>query len=223
MDADNHIKIAPSILSADFSQLGEQVAEAAEGGADAIHVDVMDGQFVPIITLGPAVLKSIRRWTDIPMDVHMMVSEPGRFIPDFVEAGADIISVHAEACTHLHRVVQQIKDAGIKASVAICPATPISAVEELLPDLDQVVIMTVNPGYGGQSFIESMVSKIERMRALLDERGLSADLEVDGGINVNTAGKAAKAGANVLVAGSAVYNDQASVAECIARIRQSVG
>lgn len=223
MHADNRIKIAPSILSADFSQLGEQVAEAAEGGADAIHVDVMDGQFVPVITLGPAVLKSIRRWTDIPMDVHMMVSEPGRFIPDFVEAGADIISVHAEACTHLHRVVQQIKDAGIKASVAICPATPISAVEELLPDLDQVVIMTVNPGYGGQSFIESMVSKIERMRALLDERGLSADLEVDGGINVNTAGKAAKAGANVLVAGSAVYNDQASVAECIARIRQSVG
>ena len=182
MPSDIRIKIAPSILSADFSRLGEQIAEATEGGADYIHVDIMDGQFVPNITIGPTVVQAIRRWTDVPLDIHMMVVEPGRFIEQLADAGADIITVHAEACTHLHRIVQQIKEAGPKAGIALNPGTPISDVEEILPDLDQVLVMTVNPGFGGQAFIESMVDKIKRMRTALDQRGLSADLEVDGGI-----------------------------------------
>jgi ribulose-phosphate 3-epimerase len=217
------IKIAPSILSADFSRLGEQVSEAEKGGADMIHVDIMDGHFVPNITMGPMVVGAIRHWTDLPFDLHLMIANPDRYIPLFVEAGADIISVHAEACTHLHRVVYQIKEAGKKASVAINPGTPISAIEELLADLDQVLVMTVNPGFGGQSFIESMLSKIKRVRSLLDERGLHTDLEVDGGVNIRTVSKAAQAGANVLVAGSAVYNRETTVAEAIARVRESIG
>ncbi len=216
-------KIAASILSADFSRLGEQVAEAAKGGADYIHIDVMDGRFVPNLTMGPAVVRSIRRWTDIPFDVHMMVEAPERFVPDFVEAGGDIITVHAEACAHLHRVVQQIKECGARAGVAINPATPLSAVEAVLPDLDQLLVMTVNPGFGGQAFIATMVDKIERARAMLDKRGLAAELEVDGGINVDTAAAAVKAGATVLVAGSAVYNDKMSVAEAIRALRNSIG
>lgn len=221
MPADARIKIAPSILSADFSRLGEQVAEADRGGADYIHVDVMDGQFVPNITIGPMVVEAIRPWTDIPLDVHLMIVEPSRFISDFAQAGSDIITVHAEACVHLHRTVHQIKETGKRAGVSLSPATPISALEEILPDLDQVLVMTVNPGFGGQSFIESMVDKIRRMRTLLDERGLSADLEVDGGINGTTAARVVEAGARVLVAGSAVYNDRMSVAEAIRHIRDT--
>ncbi len=216
------IKIAPSILSADFGRIGEQVAEAAAGGADAIHVDIMDGQFVPNITIGPLVVEAIRRWTSIPLDIHMMIVKPENFVSDFIKAGGNIISVHAEACAHLHRVIQQIKDAGAKASVAINPATPISAIEEVLPDLDQALVMTVNPGFGGQRFIHSMLDKIRRARAILDERGLSADLEVDGGVNISTARLAAQAGARVLVAGAAVYNKETSVAEAIARLRRSL-
>ena len=222
MAASAGIKIAPSILSADFGQLGQQVAEAADGGADYIHVDIMDGHFVPNLTIGPAVVRAIRPWTKIPLDVHMMVSAPERFIADFAEAGADIITVHAEACTHLHRVVQQIRDAGVKVGVAISPATPVSAVEEVLADLDQVLVMTVNPGFGGQGFIASMVDKIGRMKALLDDRGAMADLEVDGGISAGTAGDVVRAGAGVLVAGSAVYNPELSVSESIARLRDSI-
>ena len=221
MSADVKVKIAPSILSADFSRLGEQVAEAAQGGADYIHVDIMDGQFVPNLTIGPLVVRAIRPWTDLPLDVHMMVSEPERFVAEFADAGADIITVHAEACTHLHRVVQQIRKTGAKAGVALNPATPASAVEEVLPELDQVLVMTVNPGFGGQTFIESTVDKISRVRALLDGRDLSADLEVDGGINADTAKVAVRAGARVLVAGSAVFNEQTSVAAAIAEIRGS--
>lgn len=217
------IKIAPSILSSDFSRLGEQVAEADRGGADMIHIDIMDGHFVPSITMGPMVVEAIRRWTDLPFDLHLMIASPDRYIPYFVEAGADIISVHAEACTHLHRVVYQIKEAGKKASVAINPGTPISAVEEVLADLDQVLVMTVNPGFGGQSFIESMIGKIVRVRALIEESGLHTELEVDGGVNIGTASAAARAGASVLVAGSAVYNKQTSVAEAIASIRERIG
>ena len=216
------VKIAASILSADFSRLGEQVAEAGQGGADYIHVDVMDGQFVPNLTIGAQVVKAIRRWTELPLDVHMMVTAPERFIIDFVEAGADIITVHAEACTHLHRVVHQIKEAGARVGVALNPATPVDAVDMLLPDLDQVLVMTVNPGFGGQSFIDSTVSKIAKMRATLDDMGLSAELEVDGGINTKTASVAVEAGARVLVAGSAVFNPDLAVADAIAGIRSSL-
>ena len=213
------VKIAPSILSADFSRLGEQVAEASEGGADYIHVDVMDGHFVPSLTFGPGVVRAIRRWTGIPLDVHMMVEAPERYVDEIADAGADIITVHAEACTHLHRVVEQIRERGARAGVAVNPATPASAVDEVLPDLDQVLAMTVNPGFGGQPFIETMVGKIGRLRKSLDERGLDAELEVDGGIKAGNARLAAAAGASVLVAGSAVYDAGTPVADAIAAIR----
>ena len=217
--ASSRVKIAPSILSADFSRLGEQVAEASEGGADYIHVDVMDGHFVPSLTFGPGVVRAIRRWTGIPLDVHMMVEAPERYVDEIADAGADIITVHAEACTHLHRVVEQIRERGARAGVAVNPATPASAVDEVLPDLDQVLAMTVNPGFGGQPFIETMVGKIGRLRRTLDERGLDAELEVDGGIKAGNARLAAAAGASVLVAGSAVYDAGTPVADAIAAIR----
>ena len=223
MAVNPHIKIAPSILSADFGRLGEQVAEAETGGADCIHVDIMDGQFVPNLTMGALIVEGIRSHTKLPLDIHMMVIEPDRFIDQFVRAGSDIITVHVEACTHLHRTVEQIKEAGAKVGVALNPATPISAIEEVLADLDQVLVMTVNPGFGGQSFIQSTVDKIRRMRAMLDERGLSAELEVDGGINVQTASTAIDAGARVLVAGSAVYNPDASVSDSSAAISVAIG
>lgn len=222
MPNERPIKIAPSILSADFSRLGEQVAEAEAGGADAIHIDIMDGAFVPNITMGPMIVQAIRPWTTLPFDLHLMIANPERYIADFASAGADTITVHAEACVHLHGVIQQIRASGKRPSVAISPATPISALEEVIADLDQALVMTVNPGFGGQAFIEAMLSKISRMRALIDERGLSADLQVDGGISATTAASVARAGANVLVAGSAVYNARMSVAESIARIRRSI-
>ena len=219
MRPEARIKIAASILSADFGRLGDQVSEAERGGADYIHVDVMDGQFVPVITIGPPVVKAIKAGTKTPLDVHMMVSKPKRFVPELAAAGADIVTVHVEACTHIHRVVDQIKKSGAKAGVAISPATPASAVEEVLPDIDLVLVMTVNPGYGGQALIESVVDKIRRVREMLDEGGLSAELEVDGGINPATAKTVVDAGARVLVAGSAVYASELGVAEAIARIR----
>ncbi len=219
MTAERRIKIAPSILSADFSRLGEQVAEAEQGGADAIHIDIMDGNFVPNITMGPMIVEAIRRWTSLPFDLHLMIDAPDRYINDFAIAGADVITVHAEACTHLHRTVHQIREAGKKPSVAVSPATPVAAIEEVIGDIDQVLVMTVNPGFGGQSFIPSMLDKICRVRAMIQERGLEIDLQVDGGISASTAGSVVSAGANVLVAGSAVYNDRMSVAEGIAAIR----
>lgn len=221
MPSERQIKIAPSILSADFSRLGAQVAEAERGGADAIHIDIMDGNFVPNITMGPVVVEAIRRHTSLPFDLHLMIDAPDRYIADFAAAGADTITVHAEACVHLHSVVQQIRAAGKRPSVAISPATPVSAIEEIIADLDQVLVMTVNPGFGGQAFIEGMLGKISRVRALIEERGLDADLQVDGGISAATAAAVVRAGANVLVAGSAVYNDRMSVADAIAAIRAS--
>ena len=221
MATDARVKIAASILSADLGRLGEQVAEASRGGADYIHVDIMDGHFVPALTFGPTTVRAIREWTDTPLDVHMMVSDPGLFISELAEAGAHIITVHAEAHPHLHRLVRQIKDAGVRAGVAINPSTPVSAVEEVMADVDLVVVMTVNPGFGGQAFIEAMVDKIARVRAALDVRGLSAELEVDGGISLATAGTVVSAGAGVLVAGSAVYGSEAGIAEAISRVRKS--
>lgn len=222
MPNEHRIKIAPSILSADFSRLGEQVREAEEGGADAIHVDIMDGNFVPNITMGPMIVEAIRPWSSLPFDLHLMISDPDRYIADFADAGADVITVHAEACTHLHRVVHRIIELGKSPSVAISPATPISAIEEVIADLSQVLVMTVNPGFGGQAFIEPMLSKVRRVRTLIDERGLQTDLQVDGGISAHTANSVVQAGANVLVAGSAVYNDRMTVAEAIASIRASI-
>ena len=223
MTTERRIKIAPSILSADFSRLGEQVAEAEQGGADAIHIDIMDGNFVPNITMGPMIVDAIRSWTSLPFDLHMMVEAPERYIDDFASAGADIITVHAEACRHLHRTVHQILEAGKKPSVAISPATPVAAIEEVIDALNQALVMTVNPGFGGQAFIASMLGKVSRVRALINERGLSTDLQVDGGVSASTAASVVQAGANVLVAGSAVYNDRMSVAEGIAAIRACCG
>ena len=216
------IKLAPSILSADFSRLGEQVAEADQAGADYIHVDVMDGRFVPNLTMGPVVVQGIRGSTRLPLDVHMMVVEPERLVDDFANAGADHLIVQAEACPHLHRVVQQIKEAGCKAGVAINPGTPLSAIEEVLPYLDVVLVMSVNPGFGGQKLISETVDKVARMRRVLDEGGYSAELQVDGGVNESTARTMVEAGATVLVAGSAVFNDRETVADAMDRLRASL-
>jgi len=201
-------KVAPSILSADFAKLGEEIKEVEQGGAELIHVDVMDGHFVPNITIGPLIVKAIRPYTQLPLDVHLMIENPDRYIPDFIKQGADIISVQQEACIHLHRTISLIKDLGAKASVALNPATPIQMLEPILPDLDMVLLMTVNPGFGGQSFIASVLPKIQDLRMMLDERGLQhIEIEVDGGINAETAPQVVGAGASILVAGSAVYGE----------------
>lgn len=209
------IKIAPSILSADFADLGSEVKEAAEGGADYIHIDVMDGHFVPNITIGPLIVKAVRPHTNLPLDVHLMIENPENFINEFAEAGADIISVHAEACPHLHRTIQLIKKAGVKAGVVINPATPVSAIESIIEDVDLVLLMTVNPGFGGQSFITSVLPKIREVRSLA---GPDKDVEVDGGVNEETAALCIEAGANVLVAGSAVFGKE-NRAQAIEKIR----
>ena len=217
------VKLAPSVLSADFGRLGEQVAEATRAGADYIHIDVMDGQFVPNITIGAPVVAALRSWTNLPLDVHLMVNAPERQINQFADAGANIITVHVETCLHIHRTVQSIKEIGIKAGVSLNPATPIGTLEEILSSLDLVLLMTVNPGFGGQDFIESMLEKIARLRAELDRRGLTAELEVDGGINAEIAPRVVAAGARVLVAGAAVFNPGQTVKEALGKIRASLG
>lgn len=198
-------KIAPSILSADFCRLGEEIKAVEAAGADYIHIDVMDGHFVPNITIGPLVVDAIRKITSLPLDVHLMIENPERYIPDFAAAGADIIVVHAEASIHLHRSIQLIKSLGKKAGVSLNPATPLNYLEYVLADLDLVLLMTVNPGFGGQSFIEESIPKIKALRAMLDKRGLEAELEVDGGVKTDNIARISHAGADVFVAGSAVF------------------
>ncbi|MRR54746.1 MAG: ribulose-phosphate 3-epimerase [Deltaproteobacteria bacterium] len=209
-------KIAPSILSADFSRLGEEIRAVEAGGADYIHVDVMDGHFVPNITIGPLVVEAARKVTNLPLDVHLMISNPELYIPEFAKAGADIIVIHAEATVHLHRAVQLIKSFGKKAGVALNPATSLSALDYVLSDLDLVLLMTVNPGFGGQSFIDVSVPKIQSLRGMLDRHGLETELEVDGGVKTDNIDRIAHAGADVFVAGSAVFGSRdyaATIAE----------
>jgi ribulose-phosphate 3-epimerase len=199
-------KLAPSILSADFSRLGEEVAAVTAAGADYIHVDVMDGHFVPNITIGPLVVEAVRRSTHLPLDVHLMISEPDLYLEDFVKAGADIVGVHVEVLPHLHRTLQRIKELGARSSVTLNPSTPLVSVEHILDQVDQVLLMTVNPGFGGQTFIDAVIPKIKALRKMIDERGVTVELEVDGGINAATIGAVARAGADVFVAGSAVFS-----------------
>jgi len=216
------IKIAPSILSADFARLGEEVQAVARGGADYIHVDVMDGHFVPNLTIGPLVVAAVRKVTDLPLDVHLMIENPDRYIADFANAGADIITVHQEAAPHLHRTVQMIKNLGKKAGVSINPATPAATLDVILDELDLVLVMTVNPGFGGQGFIASGLAKIAALRQEIDRRGLTVELEVDGGVKTDNIGRIAAAGANVFVAGSAVFG-AADYAAAIAELRRRAG
>ena len=214
------LRIAPSILSADFARLGEEVTAIAAAGADFIHVDVMDGHFVPNLTFGPMVMKAIRSATRLPFDVHLMISPVDPFIDEFIAAGADILTVHPEAGPHLHRTLQSIRKAGAKAGVALNPATPVSAIEPVLDDVDLILVMTVNPGFGGQKFIRSQLKKIELIRELIDQSGREIMLEVDGGVNAETAREVVAAGADVLVAGSAVFKgDPSAYAANIAALR----
>tara|TARA_B100001559_G_scaffold129597_1_gene108981 strand:+ start:80 stop:748 length:669 start_codon:yes stop_codon:yes gene_type:complete len=218
----NKIKISPSILSADFTCLADQVREAEEAGVDYIHVDVMDGHFVPNITIGPLVVKALRPITKLPLDVHLMIENPEFYIEDFSKAGADIITVHQEATPHLHRTIQQIHDLGIKAGVSINPSTSVRTLDEIICDVDLILVMSVNPGFGGQSYIHSCTNKIRKVREMLDDRGVSADLEVDGGVNVDTVNEVISAGANAFVAGSAIFNDKHSVAENVSALRAKI-
>jgi ribulose-phosphate 3-epimerase len=216
------IKLAPSILSADFARLGEQIAEVVRAGADYIHVDVMDGHFVPNITIGAPVVAAIRSVTSLPLDVHLMIERPERYISDFVEAGADIITVHVEASPHLRSTIEAIKDLGVKAGVSLNPPTPIGAVEEIIAHVDLVLVMSVNPGFGGQSFMPETLPRIADMRKLLDNGKLGAELEVDGGINADNARGIVEAGADVLVAGNSVFKARDGVQRALRRLREAV-
>ena len=200
------IKLAPSILSADFARLLEDVKKVESAGCEYLHIDVMDGHFVPNITLGPGLVKSLRKDVNMVFDAHLMIENPDNYIKDFVDAGCDLIVVHQEACKHLHRTIQNIKSYNVKAGVALNPATPIETINHVIEDVDMVLIMTVNPGFGGQSFIEGMIPKIEELKKLIDDRNLNIDIQVDGGIKPNNVEKVVKAGANIIVAGSAIFN-----------------
>ena len=198
-------KISPSILSADFTRLADDIEKVEKAGADYIHIDVMDGHFVPNITIGPMLVEAVRRITDLPIDVHLMISDPDRYIDAFVEKGASIISIHTEAVTHLHRTIQYIRDKGVKASLALNPATTLDCLEYVLPDLDMVLLMTVNPGFEGQKFIPAMIPKIKQLRDMINKQGLNIEIEVDGGIKPETIEMVSSAGADVFVAGSAIF------------------
>ncbi|MBM7560543.1 ribulose-phosphate 3-epimerase [Fusibacter tunisiensis] len=200
------VKLAPSILSADFSKLLEHVQEVEAAGVEYLHIDVMDGHFVPNISFGAPILKSLKGKTNLFMDVHLMIENPDLYIEDFVKAGADLINVHIEACPHIHRTIQLIRSFGVKAAVALNPGTPLSSIEEILPDLDMVLIMSVNPGFGGQSYIDSMTDKIKRLKDMIQSKGLVCDIQVDGGIKLDNVKAVVDAGATVIVAGSAIFN-----------------
>ena len=214
-------KIAPSILSADFTRLGDEIRAVEEAGADYIHIDVMDGHFVPNITIGPMIVKAVKRVTKLPLDVHLMISNPDQFAEDFVKAGADIITVHAEASKHLHRSVQYLRNAGVRPAVSLNPASPLHMIEYVLADLDMVLLMTVNPGFEGQKFIAEVIPKIERLREVIDKRGLNIEIEVDGGIGPENINLVSSAGADVFVAGSAIFYSE-DYARTIVKMREGM-
>jgi len=216
------VGLVPSILSADFTRLGEQVREAEVAGAQRIQIDVMDGHFVPNITMGPLVVEAVRRCTRLPLEIHLMITNPQEYIETFAKAGGDVIIVHHEVCPHLHRVLMQIKAAGKMTGVALTPSTPVFMLEDMLPFIDLVLIMTINPGFGGQDFIPETLPKITHARQMITQRNLHSDVEVDGGIHESTAPQVVRAGANLLVAGSAVYNDKESVAQAMDRWRRAI-
>ncbi len=221
----NQVKLSPSILSADFSRLGEQVGEAITAGAEYIHVDVMDGHFVPNISIGPLIVAALRplaQATGTILDVHLMITQPDRYLADFAQAGADIITVHVETCPHLHRTVQVIRELGVKPGVTLNPATSLATVEEILPDVDQVLIMSVNPGFGGQSYIAGSTDRIRRMRQMLGQIGSTADVGVDGGIKSHNVAEVVAAGANILVAGSAIFGGSKTISENMADFRAAL-
>lgn len=216
------IKIAPSILSADFSKLGEEVKEAEKAGADLIHIDVMDGHFVPNITIGPLIVESIRKVSNLTLDVHLMIEEPDKFIEDFARAGADIISIHLEVSAHSHRSISYIKEQGIKAGISLNPATSLSSLDFILSEVDMVLLMSVNPGFGGQKFILQVMDKIKILKGIIQNKGYNIDIEVDGGVNVNNAGDITKAGADILVMGNAFFNSK-NYAEVVKKVREQCG
>lgn len=221
MPTQRALKLAPSILTADFGRLADAIQAAASGGADYIHLDVMDGRFVPNISFGPAIVRTVRNLTQLPLDVHLMIEDPDRYLVDFAEAGANILTVHVEACVHLHRTVQRITELGCRVGVALNPATPIEALREILPFVDMVLVMSVNPGFGSQRFIETTTNKLRRMRRLANELNPLCDVEVDGGIDVHNIDDVVRHGGNVLVVGSAVFNSRAPVAENLAALRKA--